>query len=70
MLAQWTPTDIQKAIDRRFTIGYVENVKASDLKIRNERNIRVLELKYDDERELFYGLYVMLKVNEVIPLNP
>ncbi|HOB62215.1 MAG TPA: DUF4845 domain-containing protein [Candidatus Competibacteraceae bacterium] len=70
MLAQMTPTDIQKAIDRRFTIGYVENVKASDLKIRNERNIRVLELKYDDERELFYGLYVMLKVNEVIPLNP
>ncbi len=70
MLAQMTPTDIQKAIERRFTIGYVENVKASDLKIRNERNIRVLELKYDDERELFYGLYVMLKVNEVIPLNP
>ena len=70
MLALMTPTDIQKAIDRRFTIGYVENVKASDLKIRNERNIRVLELKYDDERELFYGLYVMLKVNEVIPLNP
>lgn len=70
MLAQWTPADIQKAIERRFTIGYVENIKASDLKIRNERNIRVLELKYDDERELFYGLYVVLKVNEVIPLNP
>lgn len=70
MLAQMTPIDIQKAIDRRFTIGYVENIKASDLKIRNERNIRVLELKYDDERELFYGLYVVLKVNEVIPLTP
>ena len=31
---------------------------------------RVLDLVYEDERELFYGLHVVLKVNEAIPLNP
>jgi hypothetical protein len=30
----------------------------------------VLELIYNDERELFYGLFVLLKVNETIPLTP
>jgi hypothetical protein len=62
--------DIQNAIQKRFDIGYVDNISARDLKIRNERSGRVLDLIYQDERSLFYGLYVVLKVNESIPLNP
>ncbi len=69
-LAQMSPTDIQNAIQKRFDIGYVENVTARDLKIRNDRSGRVLDLVYQDERPLFYGLSVVLKVNEAIPLNP
>ena len=69
-LAQMSPTDIQNAIQKRFDIGYVENVTARDLKIRNDRSGRVLDLVYQDERTLFYGLSVVLKVNEAIPLNP
>ncbi|MDS4068511.1 MAG: DUF4845 domain-containing protein [Candidatus Competibacter sp.] len=70
LLAQMTPSDIQNQIQKRFDIGYVDNIKARDLKIRNERNGgRVLDLIYQDERSLFYGLYVVLKVNESIPLN-
>lgn len=69
LLAQMTPSDIQNQIQKRFDIGYVDNIKARDLKIRNERSGRVLDLIYQDERSLFYGLYVVLKVNESIPLN-
>ena len=69
-LAQMSVQDIHKAIQRRFDVGYVEKVNASDLKIKNAPNGRMLELVYDDERELFYGLYILLKVNETVPLTP
>ena len=70
LIAQMSPTDIQNAIQKRFDIGYVDNIKARDLKIRSDREGRVLDLVYQDERELFYGLSVVLKVDEAIPLNP
>ncbi len=69
-LAQMTTQDIQAGIQKRFDIGYVENVKARDLKIRSESGGRVLDLVYQDERPLFYGLSVILKVNETVSLNP
>jgi len=69
-VAQMSAQDIQNAIQKRFDIGYVDNIMARDFKIRNDRNGRVLDLVYQDERTLFYGLSVVLKVNEAIPLNP
>lgn len=69
-LAQMSMQDIHRAIQRRFDVGYVEKVNASDLKIKNAPDGRVLELVYDDERELFYGLFILLKVNETVPLTP
>ena len=69
-LTQMSTTDIHNAIQKRFDIGYVENITARDLKIRNDRGGRVLDLVYQDERDLFYGLSVVLKVNETIPLTP
>ena len=69
-LAQMSSTDIQAAIQKRFDIGYVNNITARDLKIRNDRGGRVLDLSYQDERDLFYGLSVVLKKDEVIPLTP
>jgi Tfp pilus assembly major pilin PilA len=69
-IAQMTQTDIQNAIQKRFDIGYVDKITARDLKIRNDRSGRVLDLVYQDERALFYGLFVVLKIDEAIPLNP
>lgn len=69
-LAQMSAQDIHNGIQKRFDIGYVENIKASDLKVRNDRSGRVIDLVYQDERELFYKLFVVLKVNESIPLSP
>lgn len=67
-VAQMSTTDIQNAIQKRFDIGYINSIQAKDLKIRNERQGKVLDLDYRDERELFYGLYVLLKHKETIPL--
>ena len=61
--------EIQRAIQRRFDIGYVTNVQAKDLNVRNDRQGKVLDLVYQDERELIKGLYVVLKVNEAILLK-
>lgn len=69
-LAQMSAQDIHAGIQKRFDIGYVENVKATDLKIRNDRGGRVIDLVYQDEREVFNKLFVVLKVNEAISLNP
>ncbi len=68
-VAQMSTEQIHTAIQKRFDIGYINSIKAKDLKIRNERTGKVLDLDYRDERELFYGLYVLLKHKEVIPLN-
>lgn len=69
-VTQMSVPDIHNAIQKRFDIGYVDNVTARNLKVRQDRGGRVLDLVYEDERELFYGLHVVLKVNEAIPLNP
>lgn len=70
-VSNMTTVDIQKAIQKRFDTGYVENVRAQDLKIRNVPTGKALDLVYQDERELFdgAGLFVVLKVNEVVPLQ-
>ncbi|HAS52167.1 MAG TPA: hypothetical protein DCS21_10670 [Gammaproteobacteria bacterium] len=71
-LAQMSAADLQRAIQNRFDSGYVERLQARDLKIRNDAETRgrVIELIYDHEQELFYKLYVVLKVDEIIPLTP
>jgi Tfp pilus assembly protein PilE len=69
-LAQMGLMEIQTAIQKRFDIGYVDKITAKDLKLRNDRNGRVLDLVYEDDQPLFYGLHIVLKVNEAIPLTP
>ena len=69
-LAQMGLMDIQTAIQKRFDIGYVDKITAKDLKLRNDRSGRVLDLVYEDDQPLFYGLHIVLKVNEAIPLTP
>ncbi|MBL8246927.1 MAG: DUF4845 domain-containing protein [Candidatus Competibacter sp.] len=69
-LAQMGLAEIQTALQKRFDIGYVDKITAKDIKLRNDRNGRVLDLVYEDDQPLFYGLHVVLKVNEAIPLTP
>lgn len=68
-VGQMSPSEIQAALQKRFDIGYVEMIKAKDIKIRNVSAGKVAELVYNDERELCCKFYVMLKINETIPLQ-
>ena len=68
-VGQMAVPEIQATMQKNFDIGYVEIVKAKDIKIRNDRSGKVAELIYNDERELCCKLYVTLKINETIPLQ-
>jgi len=68
-VAQMAIPEIQNAMQKNFDIGYVEIIKAKDIKIRNDRSGKVAELIYDDERELCCKLFITLKINETIPLQ-
>lgn len=68
-VGQMSATDIQNAIQKRFDLSYVENIRARDLKIRNVPQGKALDLIYNDERQLFPGLFIQLQVNEVVLLQ-
>ena len=71
-LEELSPPDIQNYIQKRIDISNIDNIQARDLKIRKSTTGRVLDLVYQDEKEIFEGtgLFVVLKVNEEIPLIP
>lgn len=66
---QWSSVDIHRAIQRRFDIGYVETIKAQDVKIRRQGNQRILQLVYEDRRPLIANLDVVAKFNETVVLS-
>lgn len=68
-VAQMAIPEIQNAMQKNFDIGYIEVIKAKDIKIRNDRSGKVAELIYNDERELCCKFYITLKINETIPLQ-
>lgn len=71
-MAQMSTMDILNAIQKQFDSRDVDIIQARDLKIRNTPGGRVVDLNYNDEREVFdgSGLFVLLKVKEEIPLTP
>ncbi len=69
-IEQMSPREIQNALQKRFDIGYIDNINARDLKVSNTSKGRVINLIYQDERAIFYGLYAVLKVDEQIPISP
>jgi Tfp pilus assembly protein PilE len=45
-VSSMSTVEIQKALQKRFDTGYVENILAKDMKIRNDRRGKVLDLDY------------------------
>ncbi len=73
-LAQMSIQDMNSAVQKRFDISFLNNQKSRtpDIRndIRNEGGKLICYLSYQDERNLFYGLSIVLNMNEAIPLNP
>ena len=69
-VAKMSKVEIQKSIQRRFDVGYVEVVTAKDVKIRLAKNGgRVVELVYEDRRPLIANLEVVGKFNQTVALQ-
>ncbi len=69
-VAKMSKLDIQKSIQRRFDVGYVEVVTAKDVKIRLAKNGgRIVELVYEDRRPLIANLEVVGKFNQTVALQ-
>jgi hypothetical protein len=66
---QWSAYDIQTGIQRRFDIGYVDIIKAKDIKIRRQGNDRILQLIYEDRRPLIGNLDIIAKFNDTVVLS-
>ncbi len=69
-VAKMSKVDIQRSIQRRFDVGYVEVVTAKDVKIRLAKNGgRIIELVYEDRRPLIANLEVVGKFNQTVALQ-
>jgi hypothetical protein len=66
--AKMSTFDIQKSIQTRFDVGYVDVVKAKDAKIRPNRNGKVVELVYEDRRPLISNLEIVGKFSKSVEL--
>ena len=67
--ARWSPVDIQKAIQRRFDVGYINFINAKAVKIRNTNSGKELQLVYEDRRPLLYNLDIVAKFDKKVTLT-
>lgn len=68
-IRQMSATEIHNRLDKRLYIGYIEVVKARDLKIVKKGNNVILKLAYEDRRPLIGNLDVVATFNEDIVLT-
>ncbi len=52
--------DATNALTRRFDIGYVDVIDAKDLKIREDRKNLVIELDYEDRRNIVANVDIVV----------
>jgi hypothetical protein len=69
-LDRMAAVDVQRAIQRRFEISYVNVIEARHVKVRMQGREKFLDLVYEDRRPLIGNLDVVAKFNETIVLSP
>lgn len=68
-IRQMSATEIHRSLDKRFYIGYIQTVKARDLKVVKQGNNVILKLVYEDRRPLIANLDIVAKFNDDIVLT-
>ena len=68
-IRQMSAAEIRNSLDKRFYIGYVEVIKARDLKVIKKGNDVILKLVYEDRRPLIGNLDIVAKFNDDIELT-
>lgn len=65
-----SPAEIRKQLERRFQISYVENINLDkDVKFKNEKSGKFLQLKYEVRRPLMYNLDFVASFDKTFPLS-
>ena len=65
-----SPAEIRKQLERRFQISYVENINLDkDIKFKNEKSGKLLQLKYEVRRPLMYNLDFVASFDKTFPLS-
>ena len=68
-VARMSKYDILASIQRRFDVGYVDVVTAKDVKIKQDKDGRFVELVYEDRRPLLANLEIVGKFNKTVYLE-
>ncbi|HXH04389.1 MAG TPA: DUF4845 domain-containing protein [Candidatus Competibacteraceae bacterium] len=68
-LSSMSKIDLANAIQRRFDIGYVDKLKAKDLKIREENRALVVELDYEDRRTIVSNVDIVVHFQDTFRFN-
>ena len=64
-----TPTNVRRALERRFDTGYVDVDPAEIEVTKNESGEWQMTADYDEEAPLFGNLSVALKFNETVVIH-
>lgn len=68
--ASESPAQIRVHLDKRFQISYIENINLEkDIKFKNEKSGKTVQLKYEVRRPLMYNIDFVAKFDKVFPLS-
>jgi len=62
-------TDVQRDIQRRWDIDYVNQIEARDIKVGNTPQGLAISYDYEARAHLFYNIYIVIHFAEDIPLH-
>jgi type II secretory pathway pseudopilin PulG len=63
------PTPIIKALDRQFTVGYVETIQGKDVKIVRQKTGNLLTVDYEVRKAFVYNIDFAVKFKYQTPLG-
>ena len=63
------PTPIIKALDRQFTVGYVETIQGKDVKIIREKKGTLLSAEYEVRKAFIYNIDFAVKFKYQAPIG-
>jgi Tfp pilus assembly major pilin PilA len=68
--AEASPEQIKLSLSRRFDIDYIQVIQAKDLKVRKNGGAVLVDIKYEDRRELISNLDIVGKFDNTIQVYP
>jgi hypothetical protein len=65
-MAEVTPREIRKALERQFDIGYVNAISHKDIRVKPAGANYLVTAKYDDRQHLFANVDVVMSFDKTV----